>query len=146
MVSVASLLNPLPPSLILEPSSVVPRTYTLPCSPTPSVSPSAVDVKMSNRSAVFVKSTSNGKVKYNPCEFQDEKIAAEHHKFQMMPLDRISEQPRHIPYSSDKKSFQQKTGRDAIDGMKVYEKIEKQRLTTNSIPLYLPYARGYSER
>ena len=71
---------------------------------------------MSKSDAILVKAEPKGEVNYKPCETQDETIAAEHRKFKVEPMGRISDYPRHIPYSSDKKSFQQKTGRDAIEG------------------------------
>lgn len=71
---------------------------------------------MSKTAAIFTKGRAKGAINYKPHETQDEKIAAEHWKFKLEPKERIGDYPRHIPYSSDKKSFQKKTGRDAFEG------------------------------
>ena len=118
MVSVASLLNPLPPPLIKEPNSVSSGTYTPRSSPSPAASRTKLDMEKSKSASTFFKCKGNAKANFKPCEFEDEGISAEHSRFHMSPLRQIRENPRHIPYSSDKKSFQQKTGRDAIDGKK----------------------------
>ncbi len=64
-----------------------------------------------------MKGETKGKVNYKPCEAQDKIIKAEHEKFEVEPIGRISQYPKHIPYNSEKKSFQQRTGRDAFEGM-----------------------------
>ncbi|KAL9098750.1 MAG: hypothetical protein Q9163_005643 [Psora crenata] len=111
MVSVASLLNPLPPSFgrLCDSSTPTPSIQ----SPTPSSS--SKRPRMSKPTAIFVKADPKGKINYRPCEIQDDTIRAEHVKFQVEPIGHISEYPRHIPYNSQKKSFQQKTGRDAFE-------------------------------
>lgn len=123
MVSVASLLNPIPPSFEMyrDSPSPVSRESTpayapayLPASPPPLPAPKKL--KMSKAAAVFVKGKPKGEIRYTPCEIQDETIAAEHKKFEVEPIGRIGHYPRHIPYNSEKKSFQQKTGRDAFEG------------------------------
>ncbi|KAJ5662584.1 uncharacterized protein N7477_010200 [Penicillium maclennaniae] len=55
-----------------------------------------------------------GEVRYPPCEERDEDLARIHEEFQMKPMGGIAKYPRHIPYQSDKKSFQEKTGRDSF--------------------------------
>ena len=67
---------------------------------------------------MFVKAKPKGVVNYKPCERQDDVTRAEHQKFQVEPVGRISEHPRHIPYNSEKRTFQEKTGRDAFEGKK----------------------------
>lgn len=55
-------------------------------------------------------------VNYAPCEYQDEVIALEHRKYQVQQIGQISNTARHIPYHSNKKDFQLKTGRDGFQG------------------------------
>ena len=97
---------------------------------------------MPKSAAVFVKAEPKGEVNYKPCEIQDEKVAAEHRRFQVEPIGRIGDYPRHIPYSSDKKSFQQRTGRDAFEGSRYHEDQPEQKLTACSIPIHVSHARG----
>ena len=117
MVSVASLLNPI--------SSADPDCYQLP-SPCSSryrsedsapPNPPYKKQKMSKDAAIFARGKIQGEVRYPPCEVQDERIAAEHRKFQVYPIGQIAEYRRHIPYNSEKKSFLEKTGRGAFEGM-----------------------------
>lgn len=71
-----------------------------------------------------------GNINYPPFEctedslcldsYQRQELAREHERFQIFPCGRgdeglISDYVRHIPYSSEKKSFLNKTGRDAWD-------------------------------
>lgn len=115
MVSVASLLNPAPPSFerfLEDPSSAV-KEYPKQSSP---ASAPPKKQKMSKAAATFVKGKPKGEVNYPPYEIQDEATAAEHAKFQVQPIGRIGEYPKRIPYNSEKKSFQQKTGMDGFEG------------------------------
>ena len=114
MFSVASLLNPMPPS---SEHSCESQTST------PSVQSTGIPTslapkkpKMSKSAVIFVKAEPKGDINYKPCELQSDTVKAEHEKFQVEPIGRISEYPRHIPYNSEKKSFQQRTGRDAFEG------------------------------
>ena len=98
--------------------------------------------KMLKSATVLVNGKAKGVINYKPCETQDEKIAAEHRKFQVQPIGCIGDYPRHIPYSSDKKSFQQRTGRDAFEGGKHPGRRAERMLTTYSVPIHILYARG----
>lgn len=139
MVSVASLLNPLPTSLSKESGAIsaeLSMGNSLTVSPT---SPKVIKNKMSKSAAIFIKGRAKGAINYKPYETQDEKITTEHHKFQLEPTGRISDYPRHIPYSSDKKSFQKRTGRDAFEGddrlqrPRRTEAYNLQRINTHSV-------------
>ncbi|KAG8528187.1 uncharacterized protein KY384_007104 [Bacidia gigantensis] len=70
---------------------------------------------MTNTRATFVKVNPKGQVNYHPCELQDSVTRAEHQNFKVEPIGAISDYPRHIPYNSEKKDFQEKTGRDAFE-------------------------------
>ncbi|KAF2261964.1 hypothetical protein CC78DRAFT_328147 [Lojkania enalia] len=59
-----------------------------------------------------------GFVNYPPYETGNDKhLATQHRKFQIHPMGKIAEYRRHIPYTSEKKEFTAKTGRDAFNGM-----------------------------
>ena len=116
MVSVASLLNPVPSAIddqcpLPSPCSM---RYRSEGSPSP-IQPHKKQ-KMSKDAAIFLKGKVQGEVRYPPCEVQDERAAAEHRKFRIYPMGQISQYHRHIPYNSDKKSFLEKTGRGAFEG------------------------------
>lgn len=115
MVSVTSLLNPLPPSPKNERDSVAVGIQTLASATVSSTIPAPAKDKMSKAVTAPVIGKAKGAINYKPCEIQDETIAAEHRRFKVEPIGRIGDSPRHIPYSSDKKSFHQKTGRDAFE-------------------------------
>ena len=113
MFTVASLLNPLSPS---EEQSWKSRSSTPASHDRIKSSPPLKKLKMSKSAAVFVKSKPKGQVNYEPCEIQDDFLRAEHQRFQVEPIGHIRDHPRHIPYNSEKKTFQEKTGRDAFEG------------------------------
>lgn len=115
MVPVASLLNPLPSSSERFRGYPSP-TFKDPKQSTPSLAPLKKQ-KMSKAAAIFVKGTPKGEVNYPPYEIQDEATAAEHAKFEVQPIGHIGEYPKRIPYNSEKKTFQQKTGMDGFEGM-----------------------------
>lgn len=116
MISIASLLNPLPSSFERR------RDHSIPSSvrDTPEYSPPPVlpkkKQKLAKDAAIFAKGKTKGEVRYKPCEYQDEVLAVEHRRFQIYPMGRISQYCRHIPYNSEKKSFLEKTGRESFEG------------------------------
>ena len=115
MVSIASLLNPLPRSFqeYRETSSPCSSAYTSsPSSP----SPPGKKQKMSKDMAIFAKGKTRGEIRYAPCEIQDEEVAEQHAAFQLYPIGHISDYCRHIPYNSEKKQFLEKTGRESFEG------------------------------
>ena len=114
MVSVASLLNPIPTST--EHTRVSQSTSRTSSPFSPSSSPSK-QLKMSKASPKFVKGKPNGRVNYPPFEVQDRTTAAEYHKYNVKPIGEISDYPKRIPYRSTKKSFEQQTGRDGFEGV-----------------------------
>ena len=115
MLSIRELLNPL---------SEVPRVpsfYTMPDSPTSAASgPSSAPekkVKLAKDAPIFRPGKTQGVVRYPPCEERDEKLTAAHRAYKLHPLGKIALYPRNIPYQSDKKTFQERTGRDYFEGM-----------------------------
>ncbi|EED21134.1 APSES transcription factor Xbp1, putative [Talaromyces stipitatus ATCC 10500] len=65
---------------------------------------------------VFIPGDVRGEVRYPPCEDQSEGLAEEHAKFNIFPkVEEIADYPRHIPYSSEKKSLMEKTGRESFE-------------------------------
>ena len=115
MVPLASLLNPLPPSFERlrkpseSPSLQYPETF-------PSKLLVAKKQKMSKAAATSVKAEPKGDINYPPYEEQDEIIAAAYERFDVKPVGQICEYPKRIPYNSEKKTFQQRTGRDGFEG------------------------------
>jgi len=75
---------------------------------------------MSKAAATLVKGKPKGEVNYPPFEMQglDEVTTAAYKMFEVQPIGQISDYPKRIPYNSEKKSFQQKTGRDGFEGMR----------------------------
>ena len=123
MVSIASLLNPIPRSFqgYREKSSPCSSDYaSKPSSP----SPSGKKQKVSKDAAIFAKGKTKGEIRYHPCEIQDAEIAKQHARFQVYPMGHIEDYCRHIPYNSEKKSFLEKTGRESFEGQKYSLTIE----------------------
>ena len=69
--------------------------------------------------AVFREGKVRGELRYPPFEEEGHSdLVAIHRQFKLNPqLGCIGHYPRHIPYNSDKKSFQEKTGRESFEGM-----------------------------
>lgn len=123
MVSVASLLNPLPTDL----GTI--RRFASPCSDRyasagyytpPPESPlplSNKKPKMVKDAAIFAKGKVKGEVRYPSFQDIDDDSLREMKKFHIFPLGKIEEFPRHIPYNSDKKRFLEKTGRESFEGL-----------------------------
>ena len=144
MVSVASLLNPIPQSFesfrdLPSPCSSI---YTPDSSPPP---PPLKKQKMSKDSAIFVTGKPKGEIRYRPCEIQTDEIAAQHAQFHVYPIGHITEYCRHIPYNSDKKSFLEKTGRESFEGKLVYRKLKGLQMIMLtpfcSVSIHLPGAK-----
>ena len=116
MISIASLLNPLPSSFECRRDHSISSSVrdTSEYSPPP-VLPKKKQ-KQAKDAAIFAKGKAKGEVRYKPCEYQDEVLAVEHRRFQIYPMGRISQYCRHIPYNSEKKSFLEKTGRESFEG------------------------------
>ena len=115
MVSVASLLNPIPQSFerYRELPSLCLSKFTPDSSPP---LPPIKKQKMSKDAAIFAKGKTKGEIRYRPCEIQTNEIAAQHERFKVFPMGHIADYCRHIPYNSDKKSFLEKTGRESFEG------------------------------
>lgn len=98
---------------------------------TPNASSPSKRQKLIKDAAVFLRGAIKGNINYPPFECNEDSLCldsqqrqelAEHHEcFKIFPCGRrdeglISDYVRHIPYSSEKKGFLNKTGRDAFDG------------------------------
>ena len=136
MVSVASLLNPIPSFTEERDQPPSPR-YRTGCSSQPDSQ--YKKQKMSKDAAIFARGKVQGEVRYPPCEAQDEKLAIEHRRFSVYPMGQISEYRRHIPYNSEKKSFLAKTGRGAFEGTQSIRAILGASLAdlVFSIPIHI---------
>ncbi|KAJ5206430.1 hypothetical protein N7491_002953 [Penicillium cf. griseofulvum] len=98
MLSIQSLLNPQPERR----------------SPYPFPAPREKRQKMAKDAPIFRRGKIQGKCRYPPCEDRDAELEKAHRELSLRPLGNIADYPRHIPYASDKKTFQEKTGRDSF--------------------------------
>jgi hypothetical protein len=72
---------------------------------------------MAKDAPVFRKGKPKGEVQFPPHEAgHDVELLDQHKKFQVFPRGEIASYVHRIPYSSDKKAFLEKTGRDAFEG------------------------------
>jgi hypothetical protein len=107
---IESLLNPTPKEGVND------YKGTGPMHPPPSSKPNS-KLKLAKDAPIFRKAPTKGIVRFPPYEAGDDRaLAEEHRKFRIYPMGHIGEFTNHIPYSSDKKDFQLKTGRDAFEG------------------------------
>ena len=114
---ISEILNPLSqPSLhqrqLLSPSSTNDSEPSTPPLPTRKL-------KGAKDGASFIESVPKGEVRYPPCEDQPGDLASKHHMFKLRPFGSIMQFSRHIPYTSEKKSFMGKTGRQSFEGKTV---------------------------
>jgi hypothetical protein len=120
MISVKSLLNP---------SAAEPRDTQPQSTPSSPYQPASVSysgpvsskaltlrLKMSKEARDPCDTKINGIVNFPPFEDLDEIILEEVRKYGVHQLGQIATRPRHIPYSSEKKNFLGKTGREGFEG------------------------------
>lgn len=123
MASIESLLNPVPPgsptrrrlvtakNFFTNPTQPIPRPNTFPPENSGKRSRAPKDAP------VFNPGSARGEIRYPPCEERNEFLDSQHALFEIHPaIDHISDFPRHIPYSSEKKAFLEKTGRESFEG------------------------------
>ena len=106
-------------------------TTSTPQPPTPTTPSSTKRQKLVKDAAIFVRGIARQPVHYVPYECtedaiclsseQQQELARQHERFQVFPNAHgnagfIADYQRHIPYSSDKKTFFGKTNRDAFEG------------------------------
>jgi hypothetical protein len=72
---------------------------------------------MAKDAPVFRPGETQGEVRYRPHLAQDPELERLHRDFSIHPMGAIDKYPREIPYASDKKTFQEKTGRESFHGM-----------------------------
>ncbi|OGM42749.1 APSES transcription factor Xbp1 [Aspergillus bombycis] len=122
MASIESLLNPLPDaSQFSLPSPAPTSSDAAPCS-----EPRQKKPKIAKDAPIFKKGKIRGELRYPPCEERSEALTKAHHEFQLQPMGDIAEYPRHIPYNSDKRTFQEKTGRESFEVFQYTFKIPGQ--------------------
>lgn len=115
MASIESLLNPLPDfSRFTLPATS--STYTTRAVASLPGSSRPKKQKMTKDAPIFKEGRIRGELRYPPCEDRDAKLTVAHKEFQIHPMGNIAQYPRHIPYNSDKKTFQEKTGRESFEG------------------------------
>ena len=64
----------------------------------------------------FIKGRPKGEVRYPPYEDFEAEERRHMERWKLFPLGRIGMFARHIPYNSDKKGFQERTGRESFEG------------------------------
>lgn len=132
MVTVASLLNPLSADAAPRPrrscspcssNRFTPIEYiTPPPTAPPESSPSThrstpTKPKQTKDAPSFVKGKPKGVVRYPAVDdVESGPIRMQMARMSLFPLGRIKLFARHIPYNSDKKDFQEKTGRESFEG------------------------------
>ncbi|CAG8292249.1 unnamed protein product [Penicillium nalgiovense] len=99
MLSIKSLLNPQPERRSPHPSFPVSREKRQ---------------KMAKDAPVFRRGKIQGECRYPPCEERDAELEKAHRELSLRPFGNIADYPRQIPYASDKKTFQERTGRDSF--------------------------------
>ncbi|BCR82675.1 putative APSES transcription factor Xbp1 [Aspergillus chevalieri] len=115
MSTIQSLLNPLPdqqfPFTLPSPSLPTPRK------PKPDAAPTHSHKKQKSKGLPRKKGPIRGELRYPPYEERDDGLASIHREFRMEPMGggNIRERPWHVPYNSDKKTFQHLTGRDSLE-------------------------------
>ena len=112
MMSLAAMLNPVDDQGLPSPTTTRATSES-----TPEPSPPAKKQKIAKDAPIFQKGKPVGQINFPPYEAVSEQEETLLHKLQIYPKPgQITNYPRHIPYSSDKKTFLQKTGRDAFEG------------------------------
>lgn len=79
-------------------------------------SPRQKKQKMAKDAPIFNKGKARGEIRYPAYEERDEELVRIHQEFRVHPFGNIADYPRHIPYNSDKKTFQDRTGRESFEG------------------------------
>ena len=140
MASIESLLNPLPDrtgskhsheddanisyyhrsSISSPPDRQMSNTF----SQSQSQTPPNKKPRVAKDAPIFIPGSVRGEVRYPPCADHHHDadnagtLAEEHAQFSIYPpVEEIADYPRHIPYSSEKKSLMEKTGRESFEGM-----------------------------
>ncbi|KAL2858481.1 hypothetical protein BJY01DRAFT_241813 [Aspergillus pseudoustus] len=70
---------------------------------------------MAKDAPIFTRGRPKGEVRYTPHEERSDFLAKQHKEFRIHPFGDIAAYPRHIPYNSDKKTFQELTGRESFE-------------------------------
>lgn len=148
MASIKSLLNPAPELPVHD----TPRfgvSYTFPSiSMTRSLHPGRhkipVKYKIPKDAPIFKENDPQGEIRYPPCEDRPDPIDKEHRKMELYPMEpdaKIGRYPRTIPYRSEKKSFEERTGRSRFEGMCFLMQIllcYTNQIPIPSVPVYVP--------
>ncbi|KAL4737216.1 hypothetical protein BDV11DRAFT_216847 [Aspergillus similis] len=115
MASIQFLLNPLPSLPSSDRCPLPTPSPTISSSTAMLRSPRQKKQKMAKDAPIFQRGKPRGEVRYPPYEDREGKFSCQHRDFRIHPLGNIADYPRHIPYNSDKKSFQERTGRESFE-------------------------------
>ncbi|KAH8689413.1 transcription regulator HTH, apses-type DNA-binding domain-containing protein, partial [Talaromyces proteolyticus] len=127
MASIESLLNPLPATEFFRQ-----RYTTASSSPRPKNFPleRMKRPRIPKDAPIFTPGKTRGELRYPPHEDdQDEELVKEHKRFEIHPMGHVAEYPRHIPYSSEKKTFLERTGRESFEVFQYTFKIPNEDKT-----------------
>lgn len=127
MASIESLLNPVPPEPVRrrqewqEKLLQQQQQHEQQQQQRPNTFPPDIRERRPSRipkdAPVFNPGKVRGQLRYAPFEERDEFLDKQHVLFEIHPaIGHIAEFPRHIPYSSEKKGFLEKTGRESFEG------------------------------
>jgi hypothetical protein len=124
-MKVEMLLNPVSDQDNEEWKSAVTSVPQTPLQRVTHPSPKSRGHKLPKDAPIFRKGEPKGTVQFPPHEAgEDEELKEQHRLFRVYPRGEIADYCHHIPYSSDKKTFLSKTGRDAFEGMCEHHSIE----------------------
>jgi len=121
-MNIESLLNPVCDSTVTKVANSGSHPTTRPRSSTTTTAQSKLKTqKLAKDAPVFRKGQPKGEVQFPPHEAGDNvELLAQQMKFQVFPRGEIASYVHRIPYSSDKKTFLEKTGRDAFEGTSMH--------------------------
>ncbi|CRG90834.1 hypothetical protein PISL3812_07880 [Talaromyces islandicus] len=120
MASIESLLNPAPPEPVKRHSELQGKLQHHHHHQQHNTFPPDISDRRPPRipkdAPVFNPGKVRGELRYPPFEERDEFLDSQHVLFEIHPtIGHIAEFPRHIPYSSEKKGFLEKTGRESFE-------------------------------
>ncbi|KAJ5707388.1 hypothetical protein N7488_007189 [Penicillium malachiteum] len=115
MAAIRDLLNPLPEE---NSQPQVPERRRRVIVPALQTSPKRLGKSgaMAKDGPLFREGGTRGEVRYPPNEDRTPELARIHREWRIFPAKNIGHYPRNIPYQSDKKTFQDKTGRGYFNG------------------------------
>jgi len=137
-MNIESLLNPVWDNTVTRVVDRDSPPATRPRSPTSTTAqPRLKTQKLAKDAPVFRKGRPKGDVQFPPHEAgHNVELLTQHMKFQVFPRGEIASYVHRIPYSSDKKTFLEKTGRDAFEGTSKHVSFVQNYLANTLLPVF----------